>query len=132
MVTAMADNTDPRAVLDRYAAAVVEGDRAAFVALFIDDCEVVDPYPSTRYSGTEGVRHWWDTLIAPMSDVRIEIREHHVCGDRVAAAYTTTGSPQPGVTVQLQGIDVLTIVGSRIAALEAYWDPAEVRIIDGG
>jgi ketosteroid isomerase-like protein len=127
----MTDRSELLAVIDRYATAVGDLDRAGFVALFTEDCEVVDPYPAIRYSGSQGVQQWWDTLIAPMSDVRIEIREHQVCADRVAAVYTTTGSPEPGLTVQLDGIDVFTIAEGRIAALEAYWDPTTVRVIDG-
>ncbi len=119
------------AVIDRYTAVVAAGDRDGFIALFTDDCEVVDPYPTTRHVGTEGIRQWWDTLIAPMANVRIEVREHHVCGDRVAAAYTTTGSPEPGMTVQLRGIDVFTIVGRQISAMEAYWHPTKVELVDG-
>jgi len=96
----MTDRSELLAVIDRYATAVGDLDRAGFVALFTEDCEVVDPYPE-------------------------------VCADRVAAVYTTTGSPEPGLTVQLDGIDVFTIADGRIAALEAYWDPTTVRVIDG-
>ena len=121
-----------RTAVDRYASAVHDRDRAAFIELFTDDCVVLDPYPSGRFDGASGVAQWWDTLIEPMSSAQIEVRELYLCGDRATAVYTTKAIPTPGTTARLDGVDVFTITDDgRIARLEGYWDPATVSISTG-
>lgn len=123
---------DVGAVVNRYVAAVGAGDRDGFIGVFTDDCEVIDPYPATRYDGVDGVTQWWDTLIAPMTSVNIEIREQYVCGNRVAAVYTTTASPAPGMTVQFSGVDIFTVTAAaKVSSLCAYWDPATISVNEG-
>ncbi len=49
------DTVDLRMAVGRYVRVVQTCDLSAFIAVFTDDCEVVDPHPSTCHRGTEGL-----------------------------------------------------------------------------
>jgi ketosteroid isomerase-like protein len=123
--------SEMRAVVERYAAAVHQGNQAELAALFGDDCVVFDPYPSTAFEGPRGVRQWWDTMVAPLKSVTIDVREHYICGNQVVAVYTTTASLAEGVTIQVSGVDIFTVSGdAKIFALYGYWDPMQISTLE--
>ena len=119
-----------RTAVAAYAAAVTSGDRARLLDLFAEDAVLYDPYPTGLFEGNTGIGAWWDTVVAPMLAVEIEVRELHVCGDRAAAVWTNTATVSDGVKARLGGVDVFTVRDDgRIVSMVAYWDASTAVMV---
>jgi predicted ester cyclase len=97
-------------------------DREAAEALFAPDF-VSHNLPPGLPPGVEGVRIWFETLLAAFPDLSVEVDELIAAGDRVAVATTLRGThtgelmgiAPTGRQVAVTGIDMIRIAEGRIA-----------------
>ena len=121
-----------RILVDRYVQAMSEGDEDAYVALFADDGTLEDPVGSPVRKGHDDIRAFWGEVHALSSDITLVLTGPvRVAGSELAfpmEAVTQVGD----TTMVVDIIDVFRVTDDgRIAAMRAYWDPAEVRPAEG-
>lgn len=118
------------AAVEGYKKAFATGDRDAWLALFADDVEQVDPYPSPANVGHEAIGGFWDRSFAMASDFQFDGPDPIVAGDRVAMPFTCSMSAG-GARYAFDGVDVFEFdEAGKISRLTAYWDPTKVRPVE--
>jgi ketosteroid isomerase-like protein len=78
-----------------------------------------DPW-GTRVSGKPAVRAFLEDMFDRIPDVRWDKIRHFAHPDLVAVEWLTSGSPRGSVPFKVEGCDILTLRGGRIAAKRSY------------
>lgn len=113
--------------VETYAKCFANADKDAWLALFSDDCETIDPYPSPVNEGHEGIGGFWDRSFAMGSNFEFNVGTVVTAGDRVAMPFTLS-MEAGGARYEFDGVDVFEFAeDGRIKKLTAYWDPTKVR-----
>jgi len=116
-----------RDAVDRYFAAWVALDPAAYVACFTDDGVLHDPYGSTPRTGAKSLRGFFEGVAHALEEARIVAEAVHIAGDRAAVVFRGKAIGKNAKHVEVVGVDVFEFdEKGRIKTLWAYWDSAAV------
>jgi steroid delta-isomerase len=126
----MPDAATIRATVDRYIGQFA--DRAAFLANFAEGAWIEDPVGTPRHEGIDAIGAFYDQTHGLSAEISLErTGPVRVAGGEAAfpfQARTVLG----GGTFVIDIIDVMTFAeDGRIATMRAFWDPAEMRPVDG-
>ena len=126
-MTAHAGSVDDGAVvkmLDEFAAAWNRHDVDGLMACMADDCvfeATAGPdVAGTRHVGPEAVRKAYAAIFETYKDGRWNNPRHFVAGNRAVSEWTFTGTTSAGAKVEVNGCDVFTLRGSKIAIKNSY------------
>lgn len=109
-----------------------KGDDVA--ALYAEDAERWDPSIGSRISGKAAITAFANGFLGALPDSIVEMRSITDDGTRVVVEWTWRGThtgdmegwPARGESVELIGINVLTIVDGLIAGENSYWDSKQI------
>ena len=121
-----------RAVVDSYVAAFRTRDRALYLSLFAEDGTVEDPVGATPVVGQKALATFFDAATAA-GPVILDLLpdDVRVSGNHVAFAFRLR-IEAGGRAFALKVIDTFDFdPDGRIRAMRAYWNPSELRPIDG-
>ena len=106
-------------------------DKEAWLALFSDDAEIIDPVGAPGHRGKDAIGAFWDRVTGTGMKMSPELHKTVVCGDEVVAQFTLT-STAGGMGMAVDIIDVFTLdADHRIKLLRAYWDQSCTRMVTG-
>lgn len=112
------------ALLDRFAAAWNAHDVDALMACMAPDCvfeaAAGKEVAGARHVGPAAVRAAYAAVFATYADARWNQPRHFVAGDRAVTEWTFTGTTKDGVKVEVNGCDVFTLAGGKIAVKNSY------------
>jgi ketosteroid isomerase-like protein len=115
--------------------AVEAGDRAAWLALFAPDAIVEDPIGPSMFDesgnghrGPDAIAAFYDNVIAS-GRIEFAIRESYAGGNECANVGTITTTLPDGSRAIVDGVYTYRVDDDgRVAALRAYWEPANMRL----
>lgn len=111
-------------LLQAFADAWNRHDIDALMAFVTDDC-VFEASAGSQACGTscmgrDAVRSGFEEVWATYPDARWNSPRHFVCGDRGVSEWTFTGTRQDGARTEVNGCDVFTFRGDKIALKNSY------------
>ncbi len=118
--------TDPTilTMLDAFAAAWNRHDVDGLMACMAPDCvfeaAAGKDVAGTRHVGTAAVRAAYAAVFATYADARWNHPRHFVAGNRAVSEWTFTGTTPDGAKVEVNGCDVFTLKGGKIAVKNSY------------
>lgn len=118
-------------------AAVEDGDRRAWLALFADDAVVEDPIGPSAFDpegkghrGAAAIAAFYDNVIGINESIRFTVRQSLLCGEEVANVGVIRITLVGGSAVEVDGVYTYRrSPDGKIAALRAYWEPDQVRTV---
>ena len=110
--------------LQAFADAWNRHDVDALMSFMTDDC-VFEASAGPQVCGSssvgrDAVRSAFQEVWATYPDARWNAPRHFVCGDRGVSEWTFSGTRQDGTRVEVNGCDVFTFRGDRIAVKNSY------------
>ena len=114
-----------RAAVDRYVAALNGHDADTIAAAVTDD--FVNEHTSAggiSRTGRAAYRQALDGFLGQFADLRYEVEDVLVDGDRAALAYTMTAVVD-GCPIAIRGVFRFRVRGGLVAHRVDYWDGAE-------
>jgi len=75
----------------------------------------------TRHAGRERVRQAFARVFEVFPDARFGGARHFVAGDRGVSEWRFTGTTAEGKTVEVDGCDLFTFAGDKIARKSSYF-----------
>ena len=119
-----ASDADVVKLLDAFAAAWNRHDVDGLMACMTDDCvfeAAAGPeVAGTRHVGKDAVRRAYAAVFDAYADARWNQPRHFVAGDRAVSEWTFTGTTKTGARVEVNGCDLFTLRGGRIAVKNSY------------
>lgn len=112
------------------------GDRAGWLSLWAEECEIFDPVGPSLFDpegvghhGRGGTEHFWDVAIGPVARFDVEVRTSYASGDSSAqeATFTTTFADGSRAEVDLVTVYRVDEAG-LITSMRAYWELDRVRV----
>ena len=111
-------------LLDDFAAAWNRHDVEALMACMAPDCvfeAAAGPdVAGARHVGTAAVRRAYAAVFATYPDARWNHPRHLAAGDRALSEWTFTGTMKDGTRVEVNGCDLFTLAGGKIALKNSY------------
>jgi len=111
-------------LLQAFAEAWNRHDVEALMSFMTEDCVFEASAGSevwgTRYAGRAAVRAGFADVWATFPDARWSDARHFVQGDRGVSEWTFTGTRADGTRVEVNGCDVFTFEGGKIAVKNSY------------
>jgi ketosteroid isomerase-like protein len=111
-------------LLDDFAAAWNRHDLDGLMACMAPSCvfeaSAGPEVAGTRHVGTAAVRAAYAAVFATYPDARWNQPRHFVAGDRAVSEWTFTGTMKDGTKVEVNGCDVFTLAGGKIAIKNSY------------
>ena len=111
-------------LLDAFAAAWNRHDVDGLMACMADDCvfeaAAGKEVAGTRHVGREAVRRAYAAVFETYADGRWNQPRHFVAGERAVSEWTFTGTTRDGAKVEVNGCDLFTLRGGRIAVKNSY------------
>ena len=74
----------------------------------------------TRHVGTAAVRRAYAAVFETYADARWNQPRHFVAGNRAVSEWTFTGTTKAGTRVEVNGCDIFTLAGGKIALKNSY------------
>lgn len=117
---------DPATIklLDDFAAAWNRHDVDALMACMAPSCvfeaSAGAEVAGARHVGPAAVRAAYAAVFATYPDARWNEPRHFVAGDRAVSEWRFTGTTKDGVKVEVNGCDVFTLAGGKIALKNSY------------
>lgn len=129
-----------REVSKRSMAAIEARDRAAWLALFVEDGIVEDPIGPSMFDpdglghrGKEAIGKFFDEVIFPNDQIRFSIHSSYECGSEVANV-GTIDITLPGGS-QVASVDLVSTYRINeeglLISLRAYWEGGQMRFSEG-
>jgi ketosteroid isomerase-like protein len=119
-----ADDAAVIRMLDEFAGAWNRHDVDGLMACMTDDCvfeAAAGPDAAgTRHVGPAAVRRTYAAVLETYKDGRWNNPRHFVAGARAVSEWTFTGTTSAGTKVEVNGCDVFTLRGSKIAVKNSY------------
>jgi ketosteroid isomerase-like protein len=119
-----ASDADVVKLLDAFAAAWNRHDVDGLMACMTDDCvfeaSAGPDVAGARHVGPEAVRRAYAAVFAAYADARWNQPRHFMAGDRAVSEWTFTGTTKDGTRVEVNGCDLFTLRGGRIALKNSY------------
>lgn len=114
-----------------YEEGVAKGNPAVIDELFTPDFGDHNPQAQAIDPGREGFKRFFEGTVASLKDVRVNVEDMIVEGDKVVARYTLRGTidgnfmgiSAAGKTVTITAIDILRFEGGQIAE---HWGEADM------
>jgi uncharacterized protein (TIGR02246 family) len=126
-LTTPAEAADPSEILkmlDQFAAAWNRHDVDGLMACMTDDgvfeASAGPDVAGARHVGRDAVRKAYAAVFAAYKDARWNNPRHFVAGDRAVSEWTFTGTTSAGAKVEVNGCDVFTLRGTKIAVKNSY------------
>ncbi len=115
------ENSEKRAIVDRYVEAFATGDLGIIRDIYAADARVEDPVGTAPHEGIEAVCAFYEGALA--AGARLALTGQPRCaGNAVAFPFTVE---MPGMTIHV--IDVFEFDDSgKIASMRAYWGPENI------
>jgi len=111
-------------LLDDFAAAWNRHDVDGLMACMAPDCvfeaSAGDDVAGTRHVGTAAVRRAYAAVFETYADARWNQPRHFVAGNRAVSEWTFTGTTKAGTRVEVNGCDIFTLAGGKIALKNSY------------
>lgn len=111
-------------MLDDFAAAWnrhdVEGLMACMTPDGVFEASAGPEVAGARHVGAAAVRKAYAAVFATYPDARWNQPRHFVAGDRAVTEWTFTGTTKDGTRVEVNGCDVFTLRGGKIALKNSY------------
>ena len=111
-------------LLDDFAAAWNRHDVDGLMACMTADCvfeAAAGPdVAGARHEGAAAVRRAYAAVFATYADARWSHPRHFVAGDRAVSEWTFTGTTAAGAKVEVNGCDLFTLKGGKIAVKNSY------------
>ena len=111
-------------LLSDYAEAWNDHDIDRIMALMTPDCVFLagggPERFGSRYEGAEAVRERFQEVWEFFPDARWNDARHFACGDRGLSEWRFTGTDGDGNRVEVNGCDLFTFSGGRIAIKDTY------------
>ncbi len=121
---AEAANAPTLKMLDEFAAAWNRHDVDGLMACMAADCvfeaSAGKEVAGGRHVGTAAVRAAYAAVFATYADARWNNPRHFVAGDRAVSEWTFTGTTKDGAKVEVNGCDIFTLKGGKIAVKNSY------------
>jgi steroid delta-isomerase len=123
----MATKEEVRALLERYAAAMMQRDRDAWVGCFAEDATQEDPIGTPPNVGHEAIGRFFDGQTIPVT-MTLD-GDPLVLGNEVLAFFSVTAEIDGTTMANPRVVDhiVLTEDGTRFQSLRAFFDFADMR-----
>lgn len=122
--TAAADDAATLALLDRFADAWNRHDVDALMACMTADCvfegAAGPDVAGARHVGGAAVRAAYAAIFQTYPDAQWNHPKHFVAGTRAVSEWTFTGTTRDGARVEVNGCDVFTLAGGKIALKNSY------------
>jgi ketosteroid isomerase-like protein len=120
-----------RIAAKRSLAAVADHDVDAWLAVYAPDAVVQDPVGPSMFDpegqghhGHDGLRAFWDTVIATVDTYRFTIHDSFANGSTCANVATFTTTVAEGTDVDTDLVTVYTVDDDGlITSMKAYWEP---------
>jgi steroid delta-isomerase-like uncharacterized protein len=123
MHTVIPDEVSPE-FLRAFADAWNRHDVDALMSFMTDDCvfeaSAGHEVCGTRYVGGAAVRAGYAEVFSVFADAHWGNARHFVQGDRAVSEWTFTGTRADGSRVEVQGCDLFTLRGGKIALKNSY------------
>jgi ketosteroid isomerase-like protein len=120
----VASDADVLKMLDQFAAAWNRHDVDGLMACMTDDgvfeASAGPDVAGARHVGRDAVRKAYAAVFAAYKDARWNNPRHFVAGDRAVSEWTFTGTTSAGAKVEVNGCDVFTLRGTKIAVKNSY------------
>lgn len=107
-------------LVQQFFAALERCDVEAMAAQLTDDA-IYHDMPRQRFAGREAIAAFWRTDLAPLTDVRVEVRHVVAQGDVVLSERVDRFVVQ-GRSVSIPAMSTFELRDGKIAALRDYWD----------
>lgn len=109
--------------------AVTQKDRTAWLQCFTEDAVLRDPVGGSPLdpegqgiTGHDGLKRFWDTIVAPAQGVQFDVREEYISGSSVARVATVTIDMGPNQTLEYGGVFIYDLAADgRIEELRGYF-----------
>lgn len=112
-----------RRALERYVRAWAENDRDAFLDVFAEDAEWIDPVGTPPYRGREQIARFWDDAHASGATFEPTVHRIVACGDEGLLVFRMIVRDPGGGGMALEACDVMQVgEDGRIRSGKAYWD----------
>ena len=112
------------AILEAFGRAGDRYDVEAMMSLMTDDCvfnsSIGPDANGTRYEGRDQVRAAFQWFLDSSSDGRWTNPRHFVTGDRGVTEWTFTGTAPDGSPIEVNGCDIVTFRGGKIAVKDSF------------
>lgn len=118
--------TDPSTVLDRLVAAVNAHDLEALVDCFAAGYVNETPaHPQRGFQGNAQVRANWTQIFQGVPDVRGEVVQRTVDGDRLWGEWRLSGTRSDELPFELVGVVIYRVADQQIVSARFYLEPVE-------
>ena len=120
----MESNLQPAQVATTAMRLVQDGERNAWLGLFAPDALLEDPVGHTPpRRGADALAAFWDTAVAPLDDLRFDLRRVHEA-PREAVALVDVAVRAPGGATATYDAAIHYTLDERgaIRSLRAFWD----------
>ena len=121
---AEAADTPVLKLLDDFAAAWNRHDVDGLMACMTSDCvfeaAAGSDVAGSRHVGPAAVRTAYAAVFTTYADARWNHPRHFVAGDRAVSEWTFTGTTAAGAKVEVNGCDIFTLKGGKIAVKNSY------------
>lgn len=111
-------------MLDRFADAWNRHDVDGLMACMAPECvfeaSAGREAAGTRHVGRDAVRKAYLAVFDTYADGRWNNARHFVAGDRAVSEWTFTGTTKEGLKVEVNGCDIFTLKGGKIALKNSY------------
>lgn len=111
-------------LLDDFAAAWNRHDVDGLMACMTSDCvfeaAAGSDVAGSRHVGPAAVRTAYAAVFTTYADARWNHPRHFVAGDRAVSEWTFTGTTAAGAKVEVNGCDIFTLEGGKIAVKNSY------------
>jgi ketosteroid isomerase-like protein len=112
---------DPRALVERWIASINNHDLDAIVACFDPRYEDEAPTrPGEHVRGDAEVRLNHLRLHRDLSDLRAELLDHAIQGDRVWMEWRMSGTREDGTHMEFAGVNIFQVRGGRFVRGRIY------------
>ena len=119
-----AADTPVLTMLDAFASAWNRHDVDGLMACMAPDCvfeaSAGKDVAGARHVGAAAVRSAYAAVFEAYADSRWNNPRHFVAGDRAVSEWTFTGTAKDGTKVEVNGCDVFTLKGGKIAVKNSY------------
>ncbi len=122
--SAAADDAATLTLLDEFAAAWnrhdVDGLMACMAPHCVFEAAAGPDVTGARHVGPDAVRRAYAAVFATYPDARWNQPRHFIAGNRAVSEWTFTGTTRDGTRVEVNGCDIFTLEGGRIALKNSY------------
>ena len=112
------------ALLDQFAAAWNRHDVDGLMACMAPECAFETAAGKdangTRHVGRDAVRRAYAAVFDTYADAQWNHPTHFIAGNRAVSEWTFTGTTKDGTRVEVNGCDVFTLQGGKIALKNSY------------